>query len=237
MINRGVPGMNSAQVRAAIEEWLSAYQPAFVAVWVGPNNLWNRAGGAPHQPNGGAIERLLVKSRLYKILLTMHTQRELNKPRQDVQAFAERVRRDSLPWLGVTGRSAAEAESVTLEDLSAIAGSIQRHRIPFVFLTYPLVGSRVRSEYAWHSKAVQLTAARYGVTVIDTARDLLRAKAAHADAQLICSWPPPDDRRCLFVNAMGPHPTKLVYRFIAESVGKRILDELGAAPAPERGTG
>lgn len=41
VINLGLPGMNSSQVRALLPAWLARYQPQTIVVCVGINNYWN----------------------------------------------------------------------------------------------------------------------------------------------------------------------------------------------------
>jgi lysophospholipase L1-like esterase len=41
VINRGVPGFNTAQVRRRLPEWIAELRPTVVVVLVGANNVWN----------------------------------------------------------------------------------------------------------------------------------------------------------------------------------------------------
>ena len=41
MVNLGVPGLSSTQVRNRLPVWLSRYQPDVVVAWSGVNDSWN----------------------------------------------------------------------------------------------------------------------------------------------------------------------------------------------------
>ena len=39
---------------------------------------------------------------------------------------------------------------------------------------------------------------------------------------------------CLLINEMGPHPSGLLYGYIAESIGERVLSALGRVSTSSR---
>ena len=43
VLNRGIPGMSTAQVRNRLPLLLTRYQPDLVILWAGVNNSWNTA--------------------------------------------------------------------------------------------------------------------------------------------------------------------------------------------------
>lgn len=41
IVNLGLPGMNSSQIRVSLPEWLDTYRPEAIIVGIGANNCWN----------------------------------------------------------------------------------------------------------------------------------------------------------------------------------------------------
>jgi hypothetical protein len=116
----------------------------------------------------------------------------------------------------------------TTRDLGAIAITLARHDLPWLLVTYP------QREFRWQRKAAELLASRLHVPLVHTADDLARALSDHPDAKLICTWPIPDDETCLMVNAMGPHPTRLLYGYITQSIADAVLVASQRVPASSR---
>jgi hypothetical protein len=69
VVNLGVPGLSSTQVRNRLPVWLSRYQPDVVVAWSGVNDSWNVSELGETQ--GGlrlALEQLALRSRVYRLL-------------------------------------------------------------------------------------------------------------------------------------------------------------------------
>ena len=69
VVNLGVPGLSSTQLRNRLPLWLSRYQPDVVLAWSGANDSWNvsEVDGA----GGGfrlALEQLALRSRVWRLL-------------------------------------------------------------------------------------------------------------------------------------------------------------------------
>ena len=80
VLNRGVPGMNSAQVRNRLPVWLSRHAPDLVVVWVGINNSWNVAE-VERAPGAGSalLSGLATHSRLYRLVRVWLHDRRLER--------------------------------------------------------------------------------------------------------------------------------------------------------------
>ncbi len=82
---------------------------------------------------------------------------------------------------------------------------------------------------ALHREAVRDFSMRASIPFVNTREDFVRARVAHPAAKMVCE-PGSSELEmasCLFVSAMGPHPTGLLYGFIAKSIGRTVLGQLG----------
>ena len=88
VINRGAPGMNSAQAAHLLPWLLHRYDPDVVVVWAGINDAWNR-----DDPEGGeaGLESLLGWSRLYRLLVVLVAEPVVSLDADEVEG------RDPLP--------------------------------------------------------------------------------------------------------------------------------------------
>ena len=69
VVNLGVPGLSSTQVRNRLPVWLARYQPDVLVAWSGVNDSWNVS--EVDQTRGGfwlALEQLALRSRVYRRL-------------------------------------------------------------------------------------------------------------------------------------------------------------------------
>jgi len=80
-----------------------------------------------------------------------------------------------------------------------------------------------------HAQAVRAFAAQRHVALVDTMPVTMKAQEDHPDAVPVCEAGELESHECLFVEVMGPHPTELLYGYIAESIGRRVLPALGCA--------
>jgi len=228
VINRGIPGMNSAQVAALLEGWLRSDRPQVVVVWIGANNWWNREdpAGLHSGERRSAWRALLEASRLYRLYSTFAAEAAF----RDWDEVAGELAQRSNRWLHADPVPAKERFVVTSRDLTSIASILQRHALPWLLVTYP------QPEYRWQRLAADEVARWADVAVVHTSDDFERARRDHPEALARCPWPIPEGSTCLLVDAMGPHPTRLLYGYVADSVASAILDALARpAPGPPRG--
>ncbi len=68
VINLGVPGMNSSQIRTKLPSWFEEYRPKTIIVGAGINNLWNISDTQRSGASGGSSVRSLRVYRLYRLL-------------------------------------------------------------------------------------------------------------------------------------------------------------------------
>jgi len=213
VINRGIPGMNSAQVAAELEGWILHDRPAAVVVWVGANDWWNRDDPRAGAGAKSAWRRLLEGSRAYRLYRTFTAQSAL----ADWDRAAGEVVERSDRWLFSGPRSPRDRYVHTLRALSAIAATLAQHGLPWLIVTYP------QPEYRWQRSAAERVAERSHAAIVHSAEDLARARRDHPEAVLDCPWPAPEGRACLFVESMGPHPTRLLYGYVAASIADALL--------------
>jgi len=237
VVNRGLPGMNSAQLAGLLPRWLGQSDPEFVVVWIGANNWWNRAQDpmAAASGAGGGLRRLLAGSRLLRLVQTLRIDAAWRDSLGDADALGTRIFEQNQPWFGgKAARSEAEFIDVTLEDLRQIELALGRSRVDWLLVTYPQTHPSMafpKSAQELHARAVQRFERGRSIPVVDTALDLSRARASNPKATLVCVPSTLREGPCLFVNEMGPHPTGLLYGFIAESIGGALLERLGCAGA------
>jgi lysophospholipase L1-like esterase len=167
VMNLGLPGMSSTQLRNRLPIWVQRYQPDLLVVWVGVNDAWNRAEiGEEEAGVLAGLDALLSRSRLYRLVRVRLHDRNLERyvpsgpeDRRWHVAQLEGALEDEV-WTvrhaGVTERIAhgphetppAEPDERTqaLEarlssDLAAIAEYADASGIPMILMTYPIEAS------------------------------------------------------------------------------------------------
>ncbi len=192
VVNAGVSGANSAWVANRLERNILLYHPDVIVVWVGLNDSWNLTetevwGSGDWRV---ALRRLLLHSRLYRLAIVIwHTGAWEAESGWTLQRQAG-MRTGSVP--------PAEVRRGLGFDLDRMARMAFERRLPVVFMLYPL-------PYPDVNATIWRTAARLGIPTIETTHDVVRARNdGHG-------------RTAIMTFAAGPHPTGLLYRYIAES--------------------
>ena len=252
VINRGAPGMNSAQAAHLLPWLLHRYDPDIAVVWAGINDAWNR-----DDPEGGeaSLESLLGWSRLYRLLVVLLAEPVVSIDAENPEQFKDHLRWRSYEWRHAGRRTGAELLETLTGNLERMARTLDEAGRPWILVTYPLEGygpghivgeplEHVDLERALEStvyrpeniqaEAVRRLATHVRLPAVHTRSDLERARAHHPEARLVCLPSETEGSTCLLIRAMGPHPTALVYGFIAESIGERLLDVLACAGPCER---
>ncbi len=219
VVNLGIPGMNTAQLRNRFALNLARWDPDVVVVWCGANNAWNSAemeGGGP----GRRLDTLLLHSKVYKLGRVLWNDRFLNQQtdarlvgqRHSVEQVDRQTKRS--PFLGEIRQEDRREEKVDEEafravrdDLAALAAMARAAGVRIVFITYPLDFERFRIV----NRALGELAEEQGVEVVD-------GSAGHERV-------PGEDNRYTW----ALHPSAAVYGEIARDVAARIL-----APTPAR---
>lgn len=236
VVNQGLPGMNTAQIRERLPVWIQRYQPDIVVVWAGVNNAWNRADMENgDRPVTAWLRGLLSRVRLYRLARVWIHDRELAKyvpegpddrvwhrwrsqgdmgPRplyemkhDGVIEIIRHVRERPEADAEGTRRIAQSAE----RDLSFIAGYARSAGVELVFITYPLSAS-------WFLTASQATlraAEQHDVPVVETGPSVARLPVEDQD------WLP------------DAHPGPHIYREIARDVAAAVLEAGGRSGADE----
>jgi lysophospholipase L1-like esterase len=216
VVNLGVPGLSSTQVRNRLPVWLARYQPDVVVAWSGVNDSWNVS--ELDQTRGGirlALEQLALRSRAYRLLrVKLHDlalERDAMGRRVWEIAGVEgalsmeetwTVRRDGRLERITNRRLApdtyapdAEVEARAEADYAAMAGMARAAGAALVLVEYPMDAGM----FAAANRAMQRAGARLGIPTVDS-------PAAQARV-------PPEEHEWLWAG----HPNGAIYREIARA--------------------
>lgn len=233
VVNLGVPGMSTTQLRNRLGDWLSRYDPDLIVVWAGVNNAWNRA---EWDSDSGAwrarLDGMLMRSRLYRLVRVAWRDWELERHRPgDVETDEAEVRIDEVenPFGprethvmvhdGITERiehrresrdpdaeMVAEGQARAERDLELIVLEARSSGVPVVLVTYPV-------ELRWFAVAngaVRAVAQRRGLPLVEAGEALARIPRSE------WQW------------KWGLHPDARMYGEIAADVQLRVQEVLEA---------
>lgn len=227
IINLGVPGMSTAQVRERLPLELARYQPDIVILWAGINNAWSASRSSGSMGLRERVEALALHSRLYRLVrVAVHD--------FALERVAARTRADGLPqeaeseqcrgehcdfkttWRlrhagveeAVVNRKLAERDpqaqvEETLRDIRGMARALAAADVGFALVRYPLDVE----PFGRANLGIQRAADELGIPLADSARALRRV--------------PPEQRQW----AWALHPTGPIYREIARELVP-IVEEL-----------
>jgi len=139
VVNAGVPGQNSTQLREQLPEKLAEYQPHIVLVWVGANNQWAPMDEDTAQPSTRFRDRFRV-TRLVRLLFTKTEgvsgdfRRELDDALAKVGETPELRGRPGTRQL----RSVEMTADLTRQDLDPIIAEVRQAGAVPMLLTYPV---------------------------------------------------------------------------------------------------
>jgi len=232
VVNLGVPGLSSTQVRHRLPLWLSRYQPDVVVAWSGANDSWNVS--EIDDTNGGlrlALEQLALRSRVWRLLrVKLHDlalERDVARGRGvwDVSkvegALSSEetwtVRRDGRIERFTHEREAqnvyaddAQVEARAEADYAAMAAIARAAGAGLVLVEYPLdLGM-----FAAANRAMRRVAKQHDVPTVDSPTSQARV--------------PPEKRQWLWAG----HPNGAIYREIARDAAAVIQN---ATKPPPRG--
>lgn len=222
VVNLGVPGLSSTQVRNRLPVWVSRYQPEFVVAWSGANDSWNVS--EVDDTHGGwrlALEQLALRSRVWRLLrVKLHDlalERDVARGRGvwDVSkvegALSEQetwtVRRDGRIERFTHAREApdtyaddAQVEARAEADYAAMAGTARAAGAQLVLVEYPLdLGM-----FAAANRAMRRVGEAQGVPLVPSTLSQARV--------------PDEKRQWLWAG----HPNGAIYREIARDAAELL---------------
>lgn len=191
-INLGLPGVNSPWVANRLERNIRQYDPDLIIAWVGVNDIWNATETDAWGTGSWALRarRLLLRSKVYRLATVIwHT------GGYDAEPGVEQVREASRH---VAKPPPAELARGLSFDLERMVSTARAHRVPIIFMNYPV-------PYDVVNDTIGKTAATLEVPVVNAVNDVWRAKGDGHDQKSLLNF------------AAGPHPTGILYRYVAES--------------------
>lgn len=223
VLNLGVPGMSSTQVRNRLPLWLARYQPDVVVAWSGANDSWNVS--EIDDARGGfalALEQLALRSRVWRLLrVKLHDlalERDVARGRgvwdvakvEGALSTQETwtVRRDGRIERFTHQREAenqyaddAQVEARAQADYAAMAGIARAAGVELVLVEYPLdLGM-----FAAANRAMKQVGAELGVPLVDST--VSQARVPEAKRQWL--W--------------AGHPNGPIYEEIARDAAATLL--------------
>jgi len=201
IVNLGLPGVNSPWVANRLERNIRLNNPDLIISWVGVNDIWN-ATETDAWGNGSwalAVRRLLLRSKVFRLATVIwHTRG------YDADSRNKQIREASRYLAKPAEAELSRGLGFDLERMAAIA---REYGVPIIFMNYPV-------PYAVVNDTIQRTAGELRVPVVDTLHDVARAKGEGHDPAT------------LLTHVAGPHPTGLLYRYVAESTLPTVEDIL-----------
>jgi len=212
VLNLGLPGVNSPWVANRLERNIRAYDPDLIISWVGMNDTWNatETDAWGHGSWGLAMRRMLLRSKVFRLaVIFWHTSG------YDAERTSKQIQHASRHVANPRPYGLARGLGFDLERMAATA---REHGVPIIFMNYPV-------PYAVVNETIEREATKLRVPVIDSVHDVMRARGdGHDQAELLTL-------------AADPHPTGLLYRYVAEStvptVERLLRDMKLSAPARE----
>jgi hypothetical protein len=221
VLNRGVPGVNSAFVANRLEQQILKHQPDMILVWAGTNNRWNALETEAWEEQRGlaaGTHRALLHLKLYRLAR--------------VAWFSLTGAEDAVAVKGIAGYSVGDELVRTKRrpqrlsdadlapglafDMERMVRTAEAFSTPILFVTYP------KDSQLGATEAIRATGDRLGVPVVDSRESLRRALAEGREMGE------------LIVYAAGPHPTALLYAYVVEAMLPRVTAAVLPEPDPQR---
>ena len=224
VVNVGIPGQNTAQVRNRFERYLAYYRPAAVLHFGGVNNGWNHVETDVWRR--GWVARLLEQSRVVRFVRVTLFYRRLaratyDEPQIKLRQWSELERSMYHVNFGgveedISTESQTEGarlpedvvERVTYDDLAAMMRMARDRHVPMFLVMYPLRDLVFEPV----NRMVERVSAEFGVPFVDSPA-AVRALGERPVDELYDTW---------------AHPTPILYRQIAEEA-YRLLVRQGIA--------
>jgi lysophospholipase L1-like esterase len=216
VVNLGVPGMNTAQVRERFERYLAYYRPAIVVHWAGINNFWNHAR---REEARAPLARLADASRLVRVARVALFYRRLGRETIDAPRIQGNglIGKDAYVHVNFGGLEEnirgqpgdhlprTEVEKLTRDDLTAMLRTAREHRIPMFLVAY---GYFFGGYYAPVNQAIREVSDAFGVPWVNAGKGVAGAHAEAPGAKLFDTW---------------VHPMPVLYKHIAEQAYETLV--------------
>jgi lysophospholipase L1-like esterase len=229
VVNAGIPGQNTAQVRSRFARYLAYYRPSIVVHLAGINNA--RIQSESETWERGVLGRVAEHSKVVRLVRLWRYWRRLK--RDTLEAPAPELRGwqygEGARWHVELGGRTEEVHTdpgtgealppdrfyaVTREDLAAMMRTAADGGVPMILVTYPMWAG----DFETANRAIADAARAFDRPVADSNRALQRLMSAGMDlSQLFDDW---------------VHPTPPLYRAMAEEV-YGLLVEQGLVTARE----
>jgi lysophospholipase L1-like esterase len=223
VMNLGLPGMSTTQLRHRLPLWLNRYRPDRVIVWCGANNRWNEAE-LETEPGGAwpLVDGALSRLRLYRLVRVWLHDRPLERyaalsPEERTWAIESvegplgatekwTVHHDGVAERIAHSRGESEADAETLfartaHDLEQIAATARAAGVSLAFVTYPVE----QGFFAVVNRAVRQVAEQHDLAVVEGAAALERI--------------PPEEQRWEW----ALHPDARLYGEVADDLARAVL--------------
>ncbi len=235
VINLGIPGMSTTQVRRRLPANLARYAPDIVLVWCGANNFWNSSEleGA----GVGAMTQLdahALRSRLYRLFrvwqhdraieasvgasvrsdgVRQETERSHWQPEGDGRGATWKLRHadgvETIRTYHDPARDGEDLDSRAYEDFKTMSRWLRAAGAQLVLVRYPIARAWPFKE---PNEAMERVAREDGVPIIDTKASIERVPRTEQE------W------------VSGAHPGPNLYREIASDLVPVLLELAGDEP-------
>jgi len=219
VVNLGVPGMNTPMVANRLEGQIARLHPDLVIAWAGANSFWNATETESWEGWTNALRGWLFRLRTVRFVAMAWF---------NMTGFAH-ARAELLEWVGDRTTWQFGEERVVMDkgepdqlseervrnglrfDYTRMILTARSYETPIFFVTYPYEAGIFRIA----NDTIRAVAAEHGVDVIVTESALERARSDGFTT---------DE---LIVNAAGPHPREILYRYIVDQMLPEVVRLLG----------
>jgi lysophospholipase L1-like esterase len=234
VINLGIPGISSTQVRRRLGANVARYEPDLVIVWCGVNDYWNTieldGAGATWSAR---LDSLALRSRLYRFIRVWQNDRAVSASTESLRVGGvhQRIELDegkgwgASPDVTVTFHHGGRAETIRTEkgsfaegtdpgersyrEFRSMASFLRTAGIGLIFVRYPLAAA---FPFAPANEAMERLARELSLPIVDSWAAISRIPKEE------WKW-----------TAMA-HPSGPMYREIARDLVPLILQPAVAAP-------
>ena len=223
VVNLGIPGQNSPMVANRLEGQINLYQPDLIIAWIGLNNSWNFNEFDPERAGDPLIEwrQWLLRSKVLRLIVVsgfreVDSVRPTRTGEPEVGPAPDGVQQWSLGGEVVEiptsprNANAPTQDSIQMQrqsDYARIIGTAKAYDVPLIFLTYPL---EILENQRATNIIIRSEAERDGISVVASFDAYkLATKDGHTGPELI-------------VDAVGPHPTQLLYRYLVDLLAPTV---------------